>query len=118
MCTQVLLSAWATHSVQGEVKTRQLEQGVRCAWAKFEELLLILTARGASYHMKGKILRACVQSVLTYGTDTWAMKAENLQNLGRAERMMVRWMCGVTLKDRKQSEVLYNFWVFRAWPRW
>ena len=75
----------------------------RCAWAKFKELSPILTARGASYHMEGKIFRACVQSVLTYGTETWAMKAENLQSLGRAERMMVRWMCGVSLRDRKQS---------------
>ena len=28
------------------------------------------------------------------------MKAENQQSLGRAERMMVRCMCGVSLKDR------------------
>ena len=34
---------------------------VRCAWAKFKNLLL--TARGASYHIKGKIYKACVQSV-------------------------------------------------------
>ena len=43
---------------------------VRCAWAKFKELSHILTARGASYHIQGKIYRACVQSVLTYGTET------------------------------------------------
>ena len=36
------------------------------------------------------------------------MKAENLHSLERAERMMVRWMCGVSLKDRKRSEVLYS----------
>ena len=68
---------------------------VRCAWAKFEELSPILTARGASYHIKGKIYKACVQSVLTYGNETWAMKIEegksvNLQSLERTERMMVR----------------------------
>ena len=81
---------------------------VRCAWAKFKRLSPILTAHGASYHMKGKIFRSCVQSVLTYGTETWAMKAENLQSLGRAEHIMVRWMCGVSLKDKKRSEVLYS----------
>ena len=37
-----------------------------------------------------------------------AMKAENLRSLGRAECMMVRWMCDVSLKDRKRSEVLYS----------
>ena len=61
-----------------------------------------------SHRMKGNIFMACVQSVLTYGTETWAMKAENLHSLERAEHMMVRWTCGVSLKDRKQSEVLYS----------
>ena len=42
---------------------------------------------------------------LRYGH--WAMKAENLHSLERAECMMVRWMCVVSLKDRKRSEVLY-----------
>ena len=81
---------------------------VRCAWAKFKEISPILTARSASYHMKGKIYKACVQSVLTYGTETWAMKIANLQSLERTERMMMRWMCGVSLKDRKRSVDLYS----------
>ena len=41
----------------------------------FKELLPIVTARGASNHTKGQIFRAYVQSVLTYGTETWVMKA-------------------------------------------
>ena len=84
---------------------------MRCAWAKFKELSPILTARGASYRIKGKIYKiykACVQSVLTYGTETWAMKKAILHSLERMERMMVRWMCGVSLKDRKRSVDLYS----------
>ena len=30
---------------------------------------------GASYHIEGKMYRACVHSLLIYGTQTWAMKA-------------------------------------------
>ena len=42
---------------------------VRCAWAKFKELSPILTARGASYRIKGRIIyKACVQNALT---NTW-----------------------------------------------
>ena len=48
------------------------------------------------------------QSVLIYRTETWGLKAENLHSLERAERMMVRWMCGVLVKDRKRSEDLYS----------
>ena len=36
---------------------------VRCAWAKFKELSPILTARGASYCMKGRIFKAFVQCI-------------------------------------------------------
>ena len=36
------------------------------------------------------------------------MKADDLRSLERTERMMVRWMCGVSLKDRKRSEDLCN----------
>ena len=85
---------------------------VRCAWAKFKELSSILTAPGASYRIKEKIYKACAQSVLTYGTETWAMEKANLQSLERMERMMVRWMCGVSLKDRKCSVDL--FWMYRV----
>ena len=75
-----------------------------CAWAKFRKLSPILTVRGASYHIKEKIYRACVHSVLTYGTETWAMKAENL--LWRKQSVDGRWMLGMSLelKGRKRSE--------------
>ena len=76
---------------------------VRSAWAKFRELAPILTARGASLLVKGKVYRACVQSVMIYGSETWASKVEDLQRLERTERMMVRWMCGVTLRDKIAS---------------
>ncbi len=34
------------------------------------------------------------------------MKVEELRRLERAERMMIRWMCVVTLTDRCKSEEL------------
>ena len=43
---------------------------------------------------------------MVYDSETWAMKVEDIRRLERAERMMVRWMCGVTLKERKHSEEL------------
>ena len=81
---------------------------VRCAWAKFKELSPILTTQGASYGIKGKIYKARVQSALTYGTETWAMKKANLHSLEMTDRMMVRWMCGVLLGDRKRSVDMYS----------
>src|SRR6266516_5349108 len=79
---------------------------VRCAWGKFRDLKMLLTARGASLRVKGKIYRACVQRVLVYGSETWPMKVDDMQRLVRTENSMIRWMSGVTLKDRRTSEEL------------
>ena len=53
------------------------------------------------------------------------MKAESLQRLERAELLGVRWICGLSLKDRKlgenflrrrnvHNEISTIFWVFRV----
>src|SRR3989442_1598363 len=79
---------------------------VRCAWGKFRELRRLLTARGASLRGKRKIYRARVQRVLVYGSETWPMKKDDIQRLVRTENNMVRWISGVTLKDRRSSDEL------------
>jgi hypothetical protein len=83
---------------------RWSRNSVGCAWKTFRELNPILTARRASLKLKGKICSACVRSSMIYGSETWPMKAEDKQRQERAQRMMVRQMCGVTLKDRKSCE--------------
>src|SRR3989442_4454176 len=70
------------------------------------DLKMLLTARGASLRVKGKIYRACVQRMLVYGSEAWAMKAVDMQGFLRTENNMVRWMSGVTLKDRRTCEEL------------
>jgi hypothetical protein len=32
------------------------------------------------------------------GSETWPMKVEDMQRLERTEKMMIRWMCGVTAR--------------------
>ena len=41
-----------------------------------------------------------------YGSETWPMKVNDMQRLVRTESSMVRWISGVTLKDRRPSEEL------------
>jgi len=45
---------------------------IHSAWAKFRELAPVLTSRGASLKVKGKVYR--VTSVLGYASEAWAMK--------------------------------------------
>ncbi|XP_047141511.1 uncharacterized protein LOC124816381 [Hydra vulgaris] len=54
---------------------------VRSAWAKFRELSLLLTERSVSLKIKGKLYIIYVQSVVMYGSETWAMKVDDVQCL-------------------------------------
>ena len=56
--------------------------------------------------MKGVEYKACVHSMLTYGAETWAMKAGVFQRLQATERRMLRMICRVTLKDKVESTVI------------
>jgi len=41
-----------------------------------------------------------VRISVLHGSETWSVRKENVVSLQRAEMRMVRWMCGVKLKDR------------------
>jgi len=45
---------------------------------------------------------------MVYGSETWTIKVEDMQRLERTERMMIRWMCGVRLSDKKASGELLS----------
>src|SRR5664279_5084342 len=80
----------------------------RCAWLKFRELAPILTSRGASLAVKGKVYKACVQRVLVYGSETWPINVEDMQRLERTEKMRVKSRCGVKRKKKRSSVELYS----------
>ncbi|XP_057298413.1 uncharacterized protein LOC130629284 [Hydractinia symbiolongicarpus] len=76
------------------------------AWKKFRELLPLLTSRVLSIEVKGRLYEACVRSVMLYGSETWAVKQEDLDRLERNDMRMVTWMCNASLRDRKSSDDL------------
>ena len=56
--------------------------------------------------MNGVVYIACVCGMLTYGAETWAMKAGVFQRLQASEWRMLRMIYGVTLKDMVESTVI------------
>ncbi len=73
---------------------------VRSGWKKFRELLPLLTLKGLSLHIKGKLYASCVRSVMVYGSETWAVKEDDVCRLVHNERSMLRWITDVKLSDR------------------
>ena len=45
----------------------------------------------------------CVRSAMVYGSKMWAMMVEQSRGLERTEMRMVRWICGVFLRNRVLS---------------
>jgi len=45
---------------------------------------------------------------MVYGSETRAMRVEDMNRLVRAERIMVRSICGVSLRDGKSSVELLS----------
>ena len=52
--------------------------------------------------------RPAILYVYMYGSETWPMKVTDKQRLKEWKKMMVRWICGVTLRDRLSSAELYR----------
>ena len=76
---------------------------VRKGWVKFRELSGILCNRRLALKWRGAVYRTCVRTVMMYGCENWPLK-ENEETLARAERRMIRMICGVTVWNRERAE--------------
>ena len=92
-------------SVDGDADAA-VEARIRIGWNKFRQLVPLLTNKDVSLIMRGRLYSSCVRSSMLHGSETWPVRKENVVALQRAEMRMVKWMCGVKLKDRLPSKEL------------
>ena len=52
-----------------------------------------------------RVYRTCVQSVMVYASENWAVRVEEEPRMERKENVVLRWMCGVTLRDKVRKVV-------------
>ena len=79
---------------------------IRNGWIKFQELLPFLTSRDPPLEMKGRVYASCVRCNMTYGSQTRPLLVDVGLKCERAEMQTIRWMCGISLKDRRTNEEL------------
>ena len=58
-----------------------------------------------SLKIKGSVYKGCVRSAMFHGSKTWGLGPNDIGNLQRTERAMVRSMCGVKLMDMKSTKI-------------
>ena len=71
----------------------------------------ILDIQSSPLEMKGRVYASCVRSSMTYGSETRPLLVDVGLNFERAEIQMIRWMCGISLKDRRTNKELRRLGV-------
>ena len=79
-----------THRVQG--------------WNNWKKVSGVLCDRKIKARMKVRVYKTVVRPALMYENETWPSKKAHEKRLDVAEMRMLRWMCGVTKKDRTRNE--------------
>ena len=77
---------------------------IRNEWMKFRELLPFLTSRAHRLEMKAQVYTCCLRSSMTYGGETRPFLVDVGLKFERADMQMIRWMCGVSMKDRRTGK--------------
>ena len=84
--------------------TTEISQRVSAAWGNWKRCSGVLCDRRMPVKLKGKIYKTVVRPALLYGTETWATTRGQEARLEVNEMRMLRWMCGVTRRDKIRSE--------------
>ena len=76
---------------------------IRIEWINFWEILPFLTSRAPQLEMKDRMYASCVRSSMTYGSETRPLLVDVGLKFERADMQMIRWMCGISMKDRRTN---------------
>ena len=79
---------------------RAIRARVGVAWSKWSEILSLLVNRGIPLPKRGNIYEACIRSVMLCGGETWALTGRLTSILLGCDQKMLRYMAGVTWRDR------------------
>ena len=99
MCKDLLLSGRHPYGDGGAdiAATARIRNG----WMKIRKLLPFLISRAAPLEMKGRVYVSCVRSSMTYRSETRPLLVDVGLKFERAEMPMIKWMCGISMKNRR-----------------
>ena len=81
-------------------------QRIGLGWKAFNSIFSILCSKRRTWNIKGQIYRTCVRPVRTYSSETWVVRSVEETILRRAEKRMLRMICGVQLADGVSTKEL------------
>ena len=82
----------------------EITQRVSAAWRNWKRCSGVLCDRRMPVKLKGKVYKTVVRPALLYGAETWATTRGQEARLEVNAMRMLRWMCGVTRRDKIRNE--------------
>ena len=82
--------------------TRRIGLGLKA----FNSVSSMLCDKRHTWNIKGQIYRTCVRPVMTYDSETWVVRSVEKSILRRAEKRILRMMCGMQLADGVSTKEL------------
>ena len=84
----------------------EIKRRITLGWAAFGKVYNIMKSRRATMKFKRKIFNEYILSVMTYGSETWALTSTMKNMLRVTQRKMERIMLGITLLDKKTNNCI------------
>ena len=85
----------------------EITKSVGAGWRHFEEMqrsTVVLGDKRMPVKLKGKVYETVIRPAMLYGAETWATTKRQEKRIEVTDMGMLRWMCGVTRKDKIRNE--------------
>ena len=84
----------------------EVSHRIQAAWNNWRKTSGVLCDRRFNVKLKGKVYKSVVRPAMLYSCETWPMKRAQERRMEVAEMRMLRWMCGVTKRDRIKNNLI------------
>ena len=82
----------------------EMTNRIKISWGNWKKCQGFLCDPRVPLTLKGRIQKQVVRPAMLYSAETWATRKKDERRLDVVEMRMLRWQCGLTLKDRVRSE--------------
>ena len=89
----------STITVDGS-EEREVTRRMQAGWKNWREVSGVPCDRRMPVKLKGKVYKTVVRPAMMYGMEATPIKKVNEKRMNVAEMKMLRWMFGVTRRDR------------------
>ena len=83
---------------------QEVRQRIKAGWAKWRQVSGVILDKKVPMKLRTKVYKTVIRPVLLYGSETWAMRRKEEGALERTEMRMLRWILGISLLERIESE--------------